>query len=531
MLHLCCLPFEIKSAEKNAGLGIANLAFCKLRVRMGVIHGKLSKKMPFPTVFSKRRLVVLIVLLSLFARASSWASGIALAWNPSTSPTVTGYEVYYGLASNNYTWSVNAGANTNISISGLSLGQTYYFAVVAYDSYDYVSPPSIVVSASPVNFSNAPPQITNQPSSITVNAGAVASFSVGAVSTSPMTYQWFAGAVVVPGETNPILNLPNVTAADAGSYFATIQNDAGTATSSNAVLTITNPPVLIITNPPVLPVTNLLLRKQYVHNYIGTSATITPTAGDCLVAFAQVNAIAPLTISDGVNNWVTQQTAQSTIGESITLVAATALNVAGTPVTVSFTGSTTDAGITVIEYSGVSGIDTSAQATTTSTLAVVLNTAQTDAFVCGWGNEGNGEDDIDSETFNPGNLTPALIQHDTAHYDAEWDVQNSGAGFLAGTYTNTYVGSANGCLVVLALITIKSPPQNFSASMIPGQGLQLQLTGTPGIAYVLLATTNLVQPINWQPIFTNAADANGNWTFIDTNALTMPSRFYRAMLP
>ena len=65
----------------------------------------------------------------------------------------------------------------------------------------------------------------------------------------------------------------------------------------------------------------------------------------------------------------------------------------------SVTGSSADAGITVIEYSGVTGIDASAQATTTSTLAVVLNTTQTDMFVCGWGNETYGDDIINSETL------------------------------------------------------------------------------------------------------------------------------------
>jgi hypothetical protein len=80
-------------------------------------------------------------------------------------------------------------------------------------------------------------------------------------------------------------------------------------------------------------------------------------------------------------------------------------------------------------------------------------------------------------------------------------------------------------------ITVLLPPQNFSASLSPGQGVAFQFTGTPTNSYVLQAATNLAPPINWQPVVTNLSGTNGNWTFIDTNAFTIPARFYRAVLP
>jgi hypothetical protein len=73
--------------------------------------------------------------------------------------------------------------------------------------------------------------------------------------------------------------------------------------------------------------------------------------------------------------------------------------------------------------------------------------------------------------------------------------------------------------------------QNLSASVSPGLGAQIQFTGTATTAYVLQAATNLVPPIQWQSVVTNSTDANGNWTFTDTNALTATTRFYRALLP
>jgi hypothetical protein len=695
-------------------------------------------------------LVALIIVLSMFSRTTTWAQSVSLAWNPSPSLTVAGYGVFYGLASGKYTLTNDAGTNTSFTVSGLTPGDTYYFAVLAYAPFQESPFSNEVTNTIPM-----PPLITTEPLSQVAIAGASAAFAVSATSTVPMFFQWFDGTAALSGATNATLTVPgvsdanggnysvvisnssgsvtssvatlsvidppaitsqpvaqsaavggsvlfqvavsgtppftfqwfdggtaiatgtkaalqlvNVSGANAGNYYATVQNAAGTATSANAALNITNafallagaynglfyqtngglpniavptagmlgncvvgatgtysarvwlggfsypltgvlsqtgndsevvsraanglsnltvklhldmtgatqtitgsvsnmstgnpwtapllaglatntlpvpagnfgmllPPEAGATNSPTtdgdvliisttngiitlagyladetqvsqtVPVseagtiplycslygglglaegwislagdvpagpitwirpagltnglpfplgfTNVLtvsaaknfVRKQYAHDSAGRSITITPAPGDCLVAFAQVSAISTLTVSDGVNTWVTQQSAQQTSGEPITVVGAAALAVAGTAVTVSFTGSGPDAAITVIEYSGVTGIDASAQATNTSTLSAVLNTSQTDMFVCGWGNEDGFK--ITSESLNPGDITSALIQQDPQSGNAEWDVLNSGAGFSAGIYTNAFVGAANGCLVVLAL--------------------------------------------------------------------------------
>ena len=57
---------------------------------------------------------------------------VNLAWNQSSDPNVIGYNVYYGGASGTYTNEINAGNVTNITISGLVAGATYYFAATAY---------------------------------------------------------------------------------------------------------------------------------------------------------------------------------------------------------------------------------------------------------------------------------------------------------------------------------------------------------------------------------------------------------------
>ena len=90
--------------------------------------------------------------------------------------------------------------------------------------------------------------------------------------------------------------------------------------------------------------------------------------------------------------------------------------------------------------------------------------------------------------------------------------------------TNNY-GSVTSTTVAL---TVFLPPQQFTVQNL-GTGLQFQLTGTPYYPYILQMATNLTPPVNWQPILTNPADANGNWSFTITNLSIIPAGFYRAV--
>lgn len=91
------------------------------------------------------------------------------------------------------------------------------------------------------------PVITSQPQSLTVNAGAPASFSVTAIGTPPLAYQWRKGGVPIPGATASTFTIPATTVADSGSYQVGVSNVAGSVTSNIATLTVN--PVL---SPPVI---------------------------------------------------------------------------------------------------------------------------------------------------------------------------------------------------------------------------------------------------------------------------------------
>jgi hypothetical protein len=97
----------------------------------------------------------------------------------------------------------------------------------------------------------APPSITGQPQSATVIRGANVTFTVGAVGTAPLSYQWLQkglplidDGVHVTGATTTSLRLNGVLDSDATYYQAVVTNLYGQASSSNATLTVLDPPVI-----------------------------------------------------------------------------------------------------------------------------------------------------------------------------------------------------------------------------------------------------------------------------------------------
>ena len=107
---------------------------------------------------------------------TAFATGsVALAWNPSISTNVVGYNIYSGLASGVYTnkISVAGAATTNATLTGLVPGTTYYFAATAVDALGDESPFSNETSYSvPTNSPlNAPPTL-NPLSNVAINENA-----------------------------------------------------------------------------------------------------------------------------------------------------------------------------------------------------------------------------------------------------------------------------------------------------------------------------------------------------------------------
>ncbi|HEV2695324.1 MAG TPA: immunoglobulin domain-containing protein [Verrucomicrobiae bacterium] len=90
---------------------------------------------------------------------------------------------------------------------------------------------------------SAAPAITAQPTNLTVTVNNTAVFSVTATGAQPLIYQWSFNGTNISGATNAVLNLPNVSPAQAGTYSVLVSNIVGTAISSNATLTVFVPAV------------------------------------------------------------------------------------------------------------------------------------------------------------------------------------------------------------------------------------------------------------------------------------------------
>ncbi len=76
--------------------------------------------------------------------------------------------------------------------------------------------------------------------------GTNASFSVTAGGDGPFTYQWRFGGTNIGNATNATVTLTNVQTNQAGLYSVVITSPYGTVTSSNATLTVLDPPVIIV---------------------------------------------------------------------------------------------------------------------------------------------------------------------------------------------------------------------------------------------------------------------------------------------
>jgi hypothetical protein len=109
------------------GLVVAGLKF----LEGAVMKTNVSRSNKFSRSLLFFSVLLMAVLISVWARAEQ----AILGWDANTEADLAGYRIHYGTASGSYTTHLDVHNVTAFTVTGLSPGQTYYFAASAYDIY------------------------------------------------------------------------------------------------------------------------------------------------------------------------------------------------------------------------------------------------------------------------------------------------------------------------------------------------------------------------------------------------------------
>ncbi len=211
---------------------------------------------------------------------SAFATGsVTLAWNASTDPSVVGYNVYYGGASGAYTNEICAGNATNVTVSGLVQGTTYYFAATTFSASGLESPFSSEASylvPPKVPATNQPPTL-NAITNLTINENAgLQTVSLSGITSGATNENLTLTITAVSSNTglipNPTVNYTNANTTGKLT-FAPVTNANGTATitvtvndggTSNNIVTQTFTVTVIAVNqlPTLNAISNLTINEN-----------------------------------------------------------------------------------------------------------------------------------------------------------------------------------------------------------------------------------------------------------------------------
>ncbi len=103
-------------------------------------------------------LLLLLTAAIAFGEPTTNAPSVMLAWDKSPDVSVTGYRLYWGVASRTYTnfIALPSASTTNATVSNLARGQRYYFAATALNAVPLESPYSLEVTYDTIPLPPAP---------------------------------------------------------------------------------------------------------------------------------------------------------------------------------------------------------------------------------------------------------------------------------------------------------------------------------------------------------------------------------------
>ncbi len=134
---------------------------------------------------------------------------------------------------------ISGSANRILTLSNLATNNAGTYSVIVTNLYGSVTSSGALLTLTP-----SLPIITLQPASETVRPGATAMFTVAAAGNAPLSYQWrentlnLTDAGNISGSGTSTLTISNVSAINAGAFSVIVSNSLGSATSTNAILSV-----------------------------------------------------------------------------------------------------------------------------------------------------------------------------------------------------------------------------------------------------------------------------------------------------
>jgi uncharacterized repeat protein (TIGR03803 family) len=133
-----------------------------------------------------------------------------------------------------------SGSTTRIlTFNGVTTNNTGIYSVVVSNSLGWAQSADATLTVT-----SSPPLIATQPTNVTISPGGTAIFSVNAVGTEPLSYQWrsngfnLADGGNVSGSGSSALTIVNATEGNNATYSVLVSNSLGSVVSTNAVLAV-----------------------------------------------------------------------------------------------------------------------------------------------------------------------------------------------------------------------------------------------------------------------------------------------------
>jgi subtilisin-like proprotein convertase family protein len=146
-----------------------------------------------------------------------------------------GYQWYF-----NQTNVVADATNATLVLSPVVLAEAGSYALVITNGYGSVTSSPAVVTV------EMPATILSNPTDVVATNGDAVELTVQGDGSGQLFYQWYFNLVnLLPGGTNAVLHLSNVSPAQAGIYTVVLTNAYGSVTSTPATLTVFSPPVIV----------------------------------------------------------------------------------------------------------------------------------------------------------------------------------------------------------------------------------------------------------------------------------------------